>query len=116
MSSPTQSHSPVAAENDQLREEVREYVQALRVFRVHAAVFAAGMVVILGVNLFTNMAAGITGEWSAWWSGWALLGWGLGIAVHGLVVRQSRPGGSSTAWEDKQIDKILTSIDPETNR
>jgi hypothetical protein len=49
------------------------------------------MVVIFLVNLFTNLAAGVTGQWSAWWSGWALIGWGLGVSVHGFVVWLSRP-------------------------
>ena len=65
-------------------------MQQLRAFQIHAAVFAAGMVVIFLVNLFVNLAAGTTGQWSAWWSGWALIGWGLGVAVHGLVVWLSR--------------------------
>ncbi|MEM8747579.1 MAG: 2TM domain-containing protein [Actinomycetota bacterium] len=30
----------------------------------------------------------------AWWSIWVLLGWGFGIAIHGLGVRLSRPAPS----------------------
>ncbi len=61
-------------------------------FRVHAAVFAAAMVLIFTVNLLVNLAAGTTG-WSAWWSIWALIGWSAGLAVHGFVVWLARPGG-----------------------
>jgi hypothetical protein len=53
-------------------------------------VFAISMVVIFIVNLALNAATGITGEWWAWWSALALVGWGLGVTVHGLVVRTSR--------------------------
>ena len=67
------------------------YAQQRRAFRIHAAVFAAGMIVIFAVNLLTNLAAGIADQWSAWWSLWALIGWGLAIAVHGFVVWLSRP-------------------------
>lgn len=59
-----------------------------RAFTAHAAVFASGMVAIFVVNL----AAGIAGDWSAWWSVWALLGWSIGVAVHGFVVWLNRPG------------------------
>ena len=69
--------------------------EAVAAFRIHAAVFAATMVLIFLVNLLTNLAAGIAGEWSAWWSAWALIGWGMGLAVHGLVVKASlhQPNG-----------------------
>ena len=88
-------------------EAARRYVQQLQAFYVHAGVFAGGMVIIFLVNLATNAAAGITGEWSAWWSAWALIGWGFGIAVHGLVVRLNRPAPSSSSWTQRQIDKEL---------
>ena len=88
-------------------EAAWRYIEQLRVFYVHACVFAVSMLVIFGVNLLTNLSAGIAGEWSAWWSGYALLGWGLGIAIHGFVVRINRPSLSSSTWEQQQIDKML---------
>jgi hypothetical protein len=93
MPTPTHHKPPAAADHSdrQLDEGLREYQHQRRVFQAHSAVFAAGMVAIFAVNLLTNLAAGITGQWSAWWSVWALLGWGLGIAVHGFVVWLSRP-------------------------
>jgi hypothetical protein len=69
----------------------RQRTHEQRVFRVHAAVFAGCMVVIVLVNLALNAVAGITGEWWAWWSALALVGWGLGLTVHGLVVRAGSP-------------------------
>lgn len=80
-------------------EAARRYVQQLQAFYIHVGVFAGGMVIIFLVNLATTVAAGISGEWWAWWSAWALIGWGLGIAVHGLVVRLNRPTGSSSGRE-----------------
>ncbi len=88
-------------------EAARRYVRQLQAFYIHASVFAAGMVIIFVVNLATNLAAGIAGEWSAWWSVWAFIGWGLGVATHGLVVGLNRPAGSSSTWEEQQIDKVL---------
>jgi len=49
------------------------------------------MLVVVAVNLLTNLSAGIVGDWTAWWSLWALLGWGAGIGLHGLVVWMNRP-------------------------
>ncbi|RMH69865.1 MAG: hypothetical protein D6683_15785 [Actinomyces sp.] len=63
----------------------------MRAWRVHACVFALGMLVVVAVNLLTNLSAGIVGDWTAWWSLWALLGWGAGIGLHGLVVWMNRP-------------------------
>lgn len=111
-----QSPAPAGTTDDQRKEDARRYVQQLRAFYIHATVFAVSMVVIFLVNLAVNIAAGLTGEWWAWWSGWALIGWGIGIAIHGLVVRMSRPSVSAPTWEQKQIDKILAEDDTESLR
>lgn len=48
------------------------------------------MIVIFSVNLVVNLSAGVAGRWSAWWSVWALLGWGNGLVIHALFVRRAR--------------------------
>ncbi len=118
MSTTNHSHPPPPAgtTDDRRREDAREYVRQLRAFYIHAAVFAAGMVVIFLVNLAVNLAADLTGEWWAWWSGWALIGWSIAVGIHGLVVRMSRPNSSTSAWEQKQINKILAQDDAEPLR
>jgi hypothetical protein len=105
----TPEHNPSGREQtpDEREQAARKYVEQLRAFYIHASMFAAGMVVIFAVNLLTNLSAGFGSEWSAWWSAWAFLGWGLGISVHGLVVRLNRPASSSPTWEQEQIDKVL---------
>ena len=110
MSTATHANPPTetGTTDNQHRDAAWEYVQQLRVFYVHASVFAGSMVIMFVVNLATNAAAGITSEWWAWWSAYALLGWGLGVSIHGLVVRMSRPRSSSPTWEERQIDRILS--------
>jgi hypothetical protein len=76
---------------------------------MHAAVEVASMVIIFVVNLVTNIAAGITGYWWAWWSIWAVLGCGLAVAIHGLVVLMANPRRSGSTWEHRQINKVLAS-------
>ena len=107
MTTSIEAPTQIFQEADEREKASRRYVQQLRVFYVHAAVFAGSMTINLAVNLFVNLQAGIADEWSAWWSIWALIGWGAGIAVHGLVVRLNRPSLSSSTWEQRQIDRIL---------
>ncbi len=107
MTTQTQAPRHIDQPADERESSARRHVQQLRVFYVHAAAFASSMAVIFTVNLLTNLSAGITREWSAWWSLWAFIGWGAGIAVHGLVVQINRPSFSPATWEQRQIDRIL---------
>ena len=88
MTSITHSPHPHADDHD---EAAQLHARQDQAFRIHVGVFAATMVAIFIVNFATNLAAGIADEWQAWWTVWALLGWSIGIAVHGLVVRLNRP-------------------------
>lgn len=109
MTTSTEDPSRIDQAANEREAAARRYVQQLRVFYVHAAVFAGSTAVNIAVNLFINLSAGIAREWSAWWSIWAVIGWGAGIAVHGLVVRLNRPSRSPATWEQRQIDRILGS-------
>ncbi len=110
MTNPT---DPTTISDDQLTEQQRVeaaqlYVKQLRVVYAHAQSFAVGTISLCAINLVVNLMAGIAGEWQAWWSLWSLLGWSIGLAVHGLVVRVNRPSSSTSAWEQRQIDKVLS--------
>lgn len=67
------------------------HAHQLRAFHLHATVAASCMLIIVVVNAALNAAAGILDEWWAWWSILALVGWSLGLSVHGIVVRLARP-------------------------
>ncbi len=95
--------------SDQRAQNAREYAHELRAFQMHAIVYAIGMVTIIVVNWATNAAANITGEWEAWWSVWALLGWSIAIAVHGLAVRMSRVRRFGSTWEERKVEDIVSS-------
>jgi hypothetical protein len=92
---------------DERQKAARQYVEQVRVFYAHAVVFAASMTIMFAVNLLTNLTAGIARDWAAWWSAWAFIGWGAGIAVHGLVVRLNRPSPSSSTLKQQQIERAL---------
>ncbi len=82
---------------DRGRKDAELYEHQRRAFHLHLGAFAGSMVIIILVNLAINAAANITGEWWAWWSILALLGWGLGVTVHGVVLRLARPGTIGSA-------------------
>ena len=81
----------------QARGDAELYQRQRRTFHLHVGVSAGSMVIIFLVNLAVNTAANITGEWWAWWSVLALVGWGLGVAVHGLVLQLARPRSFGSA-------------------
>lgn len=76
------SDSPPAGKSVQSPEQYRKAVQinwrvvGLRTFYSHLAIFAA----IITMLLFIDLAAG-----AGWWFYWPLMGWGIGVAVHGIV-------------------------------
>ena len=107
MSAPPQGSSQLDHAIGEREEAARRYVGQLRAFYIHAGIYAASMLIMFAVNLLTNLSAGIAGDWTAWWSAWALLGWGLGIVVHGLVVWLNRPLLASSTWEQRQIERML---------
>jgi hypothetical protein len=90
MSHGTERHPTNEHSDGQLPALDLLHVHERRALRIHAIVFAMSMALIVLVNAALNAAAGITGEWWAWWSIVALVGWGLGLSVHGTVVRLSR--------------------------
>ena len=90
MSQGTEPHPTNEHSDGQLPALDLRHVHERRALRVHAIVFALSIALIVQVNAALNAAAGITGEWWAWRSLLALVGWGLGLSVHGTVVRLSR--------------------------
>jgi len=107
MTAPTQHPHVDELTEDERVEAARQYVHQLKAFYVHASVFAGSSLINFVINLVINLSAGIAGDWRSWWSLWAFLGWGIGIIVHGSVVRLNRPSSSVSTWEQKEIAKVL---------
>ncbi|MFK8026379.1 MAG: 2TM domain-containing protein [Ilumatobacter sp.] len=100
MTTPTDTPSHIDQAADERQEAARRYADQRRAFHGHAGGFATGMFIMFAVNLFTNISAGTADEWHAWWSVWALLGWSIGIAVHGFVLWLNRPSDVSSTPEE----------------
>ena len=98
----TPDHAPTRIDraSDERAEAARRYDDQVRAFRGHVGGFATGMFIMFSVNLVTNISAGTVGDWNAWWAVWALLGWSIGLAVHGFVVWLNRPSFAPSAADE----------------
>jgi hypothetical protein len=77
-------------------EAAKQKVRQLKDFYVHGAVFVIVNAVLVAINL--------TQEPDHLWFYWVLGGWGLGLALHALIVF-----GDSVAsgWEKRKIASLL---------
>ena len=69
-------------------------------FYIHGAVFFGVMTVLILVNVLTK---------TEWWVQWPLIGWGIGVIAHGLLVFGpfSR---AFVAWRARKIEEIKTTL------
>jgi len=92
---PPENQAPMITREE---TEAMEYVQGLKSFYLHAMVFVVINIFIMLVNLITSP--------DYLWFLWALLGWGLGLALHALSTFDWL-GRFDSEWEKKQIEKRL---------
>jgi len=83
--------------SEEEREAV-EYVRDIKGFYTHLAVYVISVIAMVAANLFMGT--------DRLWFVWPTLGWGLGVASHGLAVFEvfSLFG---VDWEKRQIEKRL---------
>ena len=72
----------------------RQQVEAITGFYIHLVVF----VLVMGMLLVINLT--VLNE--VWWVQWALLGWGIGILAHGLIVL-GQPPRFIAKWQLKKL-------------
>ncbi|WP_298195854.1 helix-turn-helix domain-containing protein [Novosphingobium sp.] len=98
MPEPTQSAAASLPELTEAEREALEYVRDIKGFYIHAANYA--------VVVLASFAANIWSAPHTWWAVWVALGWGLGLAYHGLSVFEVfHP--FSDRWELEQMRKRL---------
>lgn len=85
-------------ELDEREREAMEYVRDIKGFYSHAIQYAVVITGLLIINLFTNP--------DYLWVVWPALGWGIGVAIHGLNVFEL-VNFLGDNWERKQIKKRL---------
>ncbi|BBN83694.1 XRE family transcriptional regulator [Pseudoalteromonas sp. A25] len=79
-------------------QTVIEHVKAIRDFYSHALTYAIIIVFLFILNYITNPGY--------IWAWWAALGWGIGLASHGLSIFEVFDF-FGPRWEKKQIEKRL---------
>ncbi|NKB63690.1 MAG: helix-turn-helix domain-containing protein [Gammaproteobacteria bacterium] len=82
----------------QKEAEAIEYVRDIKGFYNHVIQYAAVMLLLLVINLFTSPGY--------MWVVWPALGWGIGVLIHGANVYEVF-GFFGAGWEKRQIDKRM---------
>lgn len=79
-------------------ERAKKRVEDIKGFYVHLLVYIAVNLGIFLINLLTSPGV--------WWFKWALIGWGMGLAAHGLSVFVFS-SIMSKDWEEKKIKELM---------
>ena len=74
-----------------------ERAETLQGYYIHLLVYLVVNAGLFFINLVTK------GDGGGWWFQWVLAGWGIGIAVHTLVVFA---GVFSTSWKDRKAAEL----------
>ncbi|WP_264530990.1 2TM domain-containing protein [Flavobacterium sp. N502540] len=78
--------------------QAKKKVKEIREFYEHLAVFIMVNIILITINLITSP--------EYLWFVWCVLGWGVGVVIHGLTVFDIPPFFSKD-WEEKKIKEIL---------
>jgi signal transduction histidine kinase len=87
-----------SAADQRAYEEARRNVRALRGFYIHLTLYVVVNTILVLWNVF--------GASHRPWSGAPLLGWGLGLTAHGVLV-WSRVGLLGRRWEERKIAEYM---------
>lgn len=92
--------TPIAPAPDLTEEEqeAMQYARDIRAFYTHAIQYGVVMAGLLVLNLLTSPGS--------LWVVWPALGWGIGLALHGLSVYEV-PDLFDQDWERRQTAKRL---------
>jgi fatty acid desaturase len=86
-----------AMSQDEKLARARRQVAAIKAFYVHLFVFAAVLVFLAIINAATG---------GPWWVLWVLLGWGIGVLAHWLLVFVA--GSRFIAdWEQRKTKELV---------
>lgn len=86
---------------DEKTKAAAEKVDAMIGFYIHAAVYALVNTILLAVNLIVS---------DSWWVQWPILGWGIGLLGHGLIVLGQMPIALAD-WRSRKINELRTRLE-----
>ena len=84
--------------SDESYARARERAEMLRGYYIHLLVYLVVNAGIFAINWFT------TGGDGGWWFQWSLIGWGIGLAVHTVVVIAPV---FSEQWVDRKAERLM---------
>ena len=79
-------------------EAARERAEALQGLYIHLLVYVVINACLFGINWFAR------GDDGGWWFYWPLLGWGIGLLIHVLVVVAPV---FSPQWVERKAERIV---------
>lgn len=99
---PLQPYRPSAELDPEMRKRALQRLEAKKDFRQHLAVYLCVMALLTCIWLVT------TGFGDYFWPIWPMLGWGVGIAIHGTTLALDRePSEAEIAEEAARIRRKL---------
>lgn len=78
--------------------QAQKKVKGIREFYEHLMIFILVSIILIVINLMTSP--------EYLWFVWCLMGWGIGVVVHGLKAFGVSPF-FNTEWEERKIREIL---------
>lgn len=79
-------------------QQAQKKVKEIRAFYEHLTVFIIVSITLVVINLMTSP--------EYLWFIWCMLGWGIGVVIHGLKAFGLSPFFNK-AWEERKIKEIL---------
>ena len=95
MADPVASPSP---DDRERYERARRRVREIRAFYRHLTVF-------VGVNVLLHIINFVASP-RAYWAIWPLLGWGIGLVMHGVATYRWLPFAGKD-WEERKIRQLM---------
>jgi hypothetical protein len=83
--------------DDRLYRRAKARVEELKGFYVHLMVYVVVNAGLVAINLLTTPGS--------YWFYWPLIGWGIGLIIHGLMVFGGGLFGS--AWEERKVRELM---------
>ena len=84
-------------ESNRKYERAKKRVEELKAFYIHLTVFISVNIAIFVINMLTDP--------DNLWFVYTLLGWGVGLTIHFIVVTLGSKWGST--WEDKKMKELM---------
>jgi hypothetical protein len=89
-------------EDNQAYLRAKRRVRRLRGFYIHLLFYVLVNAFLIVINVAASAARGY-----GWWAQWPLLGWGIGLAAHGVAVF-GIGGWLGADWEERKIKEYLS--------